>query len=58
MRVSTKVADFDKKLADKRKELSRNQDYLTKAADNEAKKRQSQELNFLKERHRISCSNI
>src|SRR5690554_2261369 len=27
-RVSAKVADFEKKLADKRKELSRNQDYL------------------------------
>ena len=58
IRVSTKVADFEKKLADKRKELSRNQDYLTKALDNEAKKRQNQELNFLKEKERINRSEL
>ncbi|WP_336127364.1 hypothetical protein [Mesoflavibacter sp. CH_XMU1422-2] len=58
IRVSTKVADFEKKLADKRKELSRNQDYLTKALDNETKKRQNQELNFLKEKERINRSEL
>ena len=58
IRVSAKVADFEKKLADKRKELSRNQDYLTKAVDNETKKRQSQELNFLKEKERINRSEL
>src|SRR5690554_1267061 len=55
-RVSAKVADFEKKLADKRKELSRNQDYLGKAIDTETKRRQSQELNFLKEKERINRS--
>tara|TARA_R110002111_G_C5873480_1_gene361733 strand:- start:56 stop:796 length:741 start_codon:yes stop_codon:yes gene_type:complete len=58
IRVSAKVADFEKKLADKRKELSRNQDYLTKAVDNESKKRQSQELSFLKEKERINRSEL
>jgi hypothetical protein len=58
IRVNTKVADFEKKLADKRKELSRNQDYLTKALDNETKKRQNQELNFLKEKERINRSEL
>lgn len=58
IRVSTKVADFEKKLADKRKELSRNQDYLTKALDNETKKRQNQELNFLKEKEKINRSEL
>lgn len=58
IRVSTKVADFEKKLADKRKELSRNQDYLTKALDNETKKRQNQELNFLKEKEEINRSEL
>jgi chromosome segregation ATPase len=58
IRISTKVADFEKKLADKRKELSRNQDYLTKAVDSETKKRQSQELNFLKEKERINRSEL
>ncbi|WP_299671996.1 hypothetical protein [uncultured Polaribacter sp.] len=58
IRVSAKVADFEKKLADKRKELSRNQDYLTKAVDNETKKRQSQELSFLKEKERINRSEL
>ena len=58
IRVSAKVADFEKKLADKRKELSRNQDYLTKAIDNETKKRQSHELNFLKEKERINRSEL
>ena len=58
IRVSTKVADFEKKLADKRKDLSRNQDYLTKALDNETKKRQNQELNFLKEKERINRSEL
>ncbi|UKM66625.1 hypothetical protein GSB9_03215 [Flavobacteriaceae bacterium GSB9] len=58
IRVSAKVADFEKKLADKRKELSRNQDYLTKAIDNENKKRQSQELSFLKEKERINRSEL
>lgn len=58
IRVSTKVADFEKKIADKRKELSRNQDYLTKALDNETKKRQNQELNFLKEKEKINRSEL
>ena len=58
IRVSVKVADFEKKLADKRKELSRNQGYLTKAVDNETKKRQSQELSFLKEKERINRSEL
>jgi len=57
-RVSAKVADFEKKLADKRKELSRNQDYLGKAIDTETKRRQSQELNFLKEKERINRSEL
>ncbi|SHI95165.1 hypothetical protein [Algibacter luteus] len=58
IRISSKVADFEKKLADKRKELSRNQDYLTKAIDSETKKRQNQELNFLKEKERINRSEL
>ncbi len=58
IRISTKVADFEKKLADKRKELSRNQDYLTKALDSETKKRQNQELSFLKEKERINRSEL
>lgn len=58
IRISTKVADFEKKLADKRKELSRNQDNLTKALDSEAKKRQNQELNFLKEKERMNRSEL
>ncbi|PQV51792.1 hypothetical protein CLV33_101725 [Jejuia pallidilutea] len=58
IRVSAKVADLEKKLADKRKELSTNQGFLTKAIDNETKKRQSQELNFLKEKERINRSEL
>lgn len=58
IRVSIKVAGFEKKLADKRKELSRNQDYLSKAIDGETKKRQSKELNFLKEKERINRSEL
>ena len=58
IRVGTKVADFEKKLADKRKELSRIHDYLTKALENETKKRQNQELNFLKEKERINRSEL
>ena len=58
IRISKKVADFEKKLADKRKDLSRNQGYLTKAIDSETKKRQNQELNFLKEKERINRSEL
>ncbi|WP_339714522.1 hypothetical protein [uncultured Kriegella sp.] len=58
IRVSAKVADFEKKLADKRKELSRNQDSLTKAIDTATKKRQSKELNFLKEKEKINRSEL
>jgi len=58
IRISSKVADFEKKLADKRKELARNQGNLTKAIDSETKKRQSQELSFLKEKERINRSEL
>ena len=58
IRINTKINDYEKKLADKRKELSTNQDYLTKAIENETKKRQSQELSFLKEKERINRSEL
>ena len=58
IRVSTKVSDYENKLANKRKELSQNQDELRKAVDRESKKKQSQELNFLKEKEKINRSEL
>ena len=58
VRIQGKIADFEKKIADKRKELSRNQEYLTKALDAENKKRQDDELKFLKEKERLNRSDL
>ena len=58
IRASEKVADYHKKITDKQKELSRNQDQLTKALDAENKKKQREDLNFLREKERINRSEL
>ncbi len=58
VRAGEKIADYHKKITDKNKELTRNQDSLTKEIDKETKKRQSNELNFLKEKERLNRSEL
>src|SRR5699024_4266787 len=58
IRANKKIADYHKKIADKNKELTRNQESLSKEIDKEAKKRQSTELNFLKEKDRLNRSEL
>lgn len=58
IRAGQKVADYHKKITDKNKELTRNQTSLTKEVDKETKKRQTNELNFLKEKERLNRSEL
>lgn len=58
IRASGKVADYHKKITDKNKELTRNQTSLTREIDKETKKRQTTELNFLKEKERLNRSEL
>ena len=58
IRAGERVADFHKKITDKNKELTRNQDSLTKEIDKETKKRQTNELNFLKEKEQFNRSEL
>jgi hypothetical protein len=48
VRIQSKFADYQKQAANKQKEIDRNQNSLTKAIDQETKKRQNAELNFLR----------
>lgn len=56
--VQSKIADYEKKIADKRKELSRNQISLNKALELEDKKRQANELKFLREKEQLNRSEL
>lgn len=58
VRVAGKVADYHKKLADKNKELARNQDNLSREIEKETKKKQTNELNFLREKERLNRSEL
>jgi len=58
IRAGEKVADYHKKITDKNKELTRNQTSLTREVDKETKKRQTNELNFLKEKERLNRSEL
>ncbi len=58
IRAGQKVADYHKKITDKNKELTRNQTSLTREVDKETKKRQTNELNFLKEKKRLNRSEL
>ena len=58
IRANEKVADYHKKITNKQKELSRNQNQLTKALETENKKKQREDLNFLREKERINRSEL
>lgn len=58
IRAGEKVADYHKKITDKNKELTTNQTSLTRELDKETKKRQTTELNFLKEKERLNRSEL
>lgn len=46
--IQTKITDFQKQIANKQKEIDRNQINLSRAVDQETKKRQNDELSFLR----------
>lgn len=48
VRAQTKIADYQKQITNKQKQIDQNQNSLTRALDQEAKKRQNTELNFFK----------
>src|SRR5690606_14873818 len=48
VRIQSKISDYQKQTVNKQKEIDRNQNSLTKALDQETKKRQNAELNFLR----------
>lgn len=58
VRAQEKVADFHKKVTEKQKELSRNQGQLTKALETQNKKKQTEELKFLREKERINKAEL
>lgn len=58
VRAQQGVANYHKKVTDKQKELARKQDQLTKELERESKKKQSEELKFLREKEKINKSEL